>query len=98
MPYTATITKESVVQLTNADYQISIHVLVKDDLENPILEKDYSERYYSALDVDTVRLRLQNQIKADWDKYLAEQNIYNAAQFDSVVSQLESALNTYINP
>ena len=97
MAYTATITKESVTRLTDDDYQVSIHVFVKDELENIILEKDYSERYYSALDVDTVRLKLQNQIKADWDKYLAEQTIYNAAQFDGVISQLESALNTYIN-
>jgi len=94
---TATITKQSVTKLTDTDYQVTIHVVVTDDLENILLEKDYSERYYSALQVDEIKVKLQNQLMADWDKYLAEQTIFNAAQFDTVVSEIQAAANLYIN-
>ena len=94
---TATITKQSVKKMTATDYIISIHVTVEEGVGNIIFEKDYSERYYSALDVDTVKAKLQAQIVADWDKYVAEQVIFNAAAFDTMVSEIETAANTYIN-
>ena len=97
MANTATITKQSVTQLTNDDYQATIHVVIKDDAEIVILEKDYSERYYSALDVAVVKAKLQNQLKADWDQYVAEQNILTAIAFDTMVSEIQTATNTYIN-
>lgn len=97
MALTVLITKQSVVKLTNDDYQVAIHVVVKDETEVVLLEKDYSERYYSQLDVDTVRIKLQDQLIADWDKYIAEENIKNAPQFDTVVSQIQVAANTYVN-
>lgn len=62
-----------------------------------LLEGDYSERYYSALDVDTVKTKLQSQIVADWNKHVAEQALFDAAAFDTMVSEIEIAANTYIN-
>ena len=94
---TAIITKQSVTKVTDTDYQVTIHVVVTDDAENILLEKDYSERYYSALQVDDIKVKLQNQLVDDWDKYVAEQNIFTAAQFDTVVSEIQAAANTYIN-
>ncbi len=51
----AIITKHPVKKLTEHDYQVSIHVVIKNDAGQIVLEKDYSERYYSFLDVDTVK-------------------------------------------
>ena len=99
MAYTATVTKQNVTKLNESDYQVTIHVMITNDITSEvILEKDYSERYYSALDVVTIRSRLQQQILDDWNKYIAEQNIYNRAVFDSMVSDIQTVANTYINP
>ena len=97
MAYTATVTKQSVEKLTDSDYQITIHIEI-DDGSGIVFEGDYSERYYSALEVDVVKAKLQQQIIVDWDKYIAEQDIFNKAAFDTVVSEIETAANNYINP
>jgi len=97
MANTAIITKQSVTKMTDTDYQITIHAVFKDGADAIIFEKDYSERYYSALDIDTVKAKLQNQMIADWDLYVAEQVIFNAAAFDTAVSQIQAAANYYIN-
>jgi len=94
---TAIITKQSVTKVTDTDYQVTIHVIITDDIENILLEKDYSERYYSALEVSEVKAKLQAQMITDWDKYVAEQTIFNAAAFDTVVSEIQTAANVYIN-
>ena len=91
------ITKQSVTKLTDTDYQVTIHAVFRDAADIVVLEKDYSERYYSDLDVDTVKAKLQQQIVADWDFYVAEQVLFNAVAFDSMVSEIQTAANTYIN-
>ena len=108
MTLLATVTKQSVHQLTADDYTITIHVVVIDDLitddpdtdenEQVIFEKDYSERYYSALDVDTVKMKLQQQIIVDWNRTVAESAIYDAVAFDTMVSEIQTTANNYINP
>ena len=98
MALVATVTKESVTQLTNDDYTVTIHVVITDELDAVLLEKDYSERYYSALDVDAVKVQLQQQLVADWDKLVAESDIYDAAAFGTMVDEIETAANNYINP
>ena len=94
---TATVTKQSVTKLTDVDYTIIIHAVFRNDANEIVIEKDYSERYYSTLDVDTVKAKLQAQMVADWDKYVAEQTIFDAAAFDTMVSEIQTAANTYIN-
>ena len=96
MAYTATVTKQRVVKLTDDDYQISIHIEI-DDGSGIVFEGDYSERYYSALDVDTVKVKLQQQIIVDWSKYADEQNIFNKPTFDTMISEIQTAANNYVN-
>jgi len=93
---TATITKQSVEKLNANDYRVTIHVLIEDGAET-LLEKDYSERYYDQLSVGTIRTKLQDKIAADWDEYEAEQAIFDAAAFDTMVSQIQTVANNYIN-
>lgn len=97
MAYTVEISKQSVVKLNQNDYQITIHCAVQDDSANVVFEKDYSERYYSALPVSDVKAKLQAQIQADWDKLVAEQQIFTHPQFDSACAEIQSDLDTYVN-
>ena len=97
MALTPLVTKQSVVQLNESDYDITIHVVVKDDTEDVLLEKDYSKRYYDQTTIGDIKTALQDQIKADWDKYVNEQDIFTNAAFDTMCSNIQSALNTYIN-
>jgi len=94
---TVIITKQSVTKLTDTDYQVTIHVVITDDIDVILLEKDYSERYYSALQVSEIKAKLQAQMIADWDKYQAEQAIFNAVVFDTMISEIQTAANAYIN-
>jgi len=94
---TATVTKQSVEKLNEDDYQISIHAVFRNDTDDIVIEKDYSERYFSALSVDTIKQKLQDQMIIDWDEYVAEQVIFNAPAFDTMVDEIQTAANTYIN-
>lgn len=96
MAFTSTVTKQSVEQLNSNDYQIKIHVVIQEDAVT-ILEKDYSERYYDQTVIGDIRTALQNQIKADWDQYVAQKSIYDSTAFNNMVGQIETSLDTYIN-
>ena len=97
MALTAVVSKESVSKINEDDYQISIHVVITDELSAVLLDKDYSERYYAQISVDSVKAKLQAQLMADWDELVAETDIYDTAAFGTMVSEIETAANTYIN-
>ena len=94
---TALITKQSVTKINEVDYIATVHAVFRNDADEIVIEKDYSERYYSALDVDTVKAKLQTQMIVDWDEHVAEQAIFDAAAFDTMVDEIQAAANTYIN-
>lgn len=98
MAYTAVVTKQSVSQLTEDDFQATIHAVITDNgTSEVVLEKDYSERYYSETPISDVKTKLQSQLVADWDKLVAEKDIFDKAAFDTMVSEIQTAANTYIN-
>lgn len=97
MALEATVSKASVSKLNDDDYQVTIHVLVVDELEVVLLDKDYSERYYSATTVESIKLKLQNKILDDWNKLVSEKTIFDAAAFDTIVLEIQTAANNYIN-
>lgn len=97
MALTATVSKESISKLNQDDYSVSISVLIVNETSDVLLEKTYSERYYSGLDIDAVKVHLQNQILVDWDRIVAEQDIFDTAAFGTMVSEIQTAANTYIN-
>lgn len=96
MAYTATVTKASVIQQTDDDYIVSINVVVNDGASD-VFDMEFSERYYNQLLIGNVQAALQDQIKIEWDKYIAEKAIFNAAAFDDMAEGIESALDTYTN-
>ena len=98
MAYVAEITKQSVVKISEKDYQITIDVQVTDDsIPEVVFTQSFSKRYNSDWTIADINSALQNKIKAAWDKYIAEQDIYDATAFDNVVSSLQTAMNTYMN-
>lgn len=97
MALTAVVTKESVSKLNPHDYQIAISVKITDETSAVLLEKDYSERYYDGVGVGTIKAKLQSAIVADWDELVAEDDIYDAAAFGTMCSEIQTAANTYIN-
>ena len=97
MALEVTVSKASVSKLNDDDYQVTIHVLVVNELEEIILDKNYSERYYSTLSVESIKLKLQNQILEDWNKLVSEKSIFDAVVFDTMVSEIQTAANNYIN-
>jgi len=97
MALLATVSKASVSKLNDDDYQVTIHVLIVDELEEIILEKDYSERYYSATTVDSIKLKLQDQILEDWNKLVSEKSIFDAVAFDTMITEIQDAANNYVN-
>lgn len=92
-----TVSKASVSKLNDDDYQVTINVLVVNELEEIILEKNYSERYYTAITVDSIKLKLQNKILEDWNKLVSEQSIFDAVAFDTMVTEIQTAANNYVN-
>lgn len=99
MALTATITKQSVEKAIGADdYNVTIHVVIEDETPAIVFEKDYSQRYNSNTTLDDIKTGFQDMIAADWDLYADEQAIYDAAAFDTMISQIQSSANIYINP
>jgi hypothetical protein len=98
MAYTVNIVKREVEQLTDVDYSVTISVeIIPDGKTEPILSRDYTERYYSAINVDSIQANFQNKIKVDWDNLMAEKAIFDAQAFDDVVTALQIAATTYVN-
>ena len=97
MAYVATITKQSVSKATGSnDFTVTIHVLIVDGAET-VLEKDYSQIYNTSKMLDDIKAVFQAMLLADWDRYVSEKVIYDAVQFNTLVSQLQTSANAYIN-
>ena len=98
MAYTATVTKESVKQDSKRDYLYTITIkMVVNDGESDVFEKtasaDYNDR---SPDLSAVKSQLISQLSAKWDLYAAENNLYTAAAFDTMLTQIGAAANTYV--
>jgi len=95
MPYTATITKQSVTKQKDG-FIINISVVVNDGA-NDIFEQSFKKRHYTGDPLSEIEAVFQEKIKNAWDKYISEQTIFENASFDSLCSDLDSSLTTYIN-
>jgi len=98
MANTATITKFSVDELHGAnDFTAAIQVVVQDSEAKVLLDKTYSERYNSSTAIDTIKQKLQAKFVVDWNKYKAEKAIFDAGAFDTLVSELQTTANVFVN-
>jgi len=97
MAYTAVVTKQSVSKASGSDdFIVTIHVVIDDGVDTA-LEKDYSQVYNSNTDVADIKDKLQAELVADWNRFLSEKAIYGAAQFTTLVGEIQTAANVYIN-
>ena len=100
MAYTSLITKNFPVKEGGADdFTASIHVLITDNDNGDaiVLDKDYSVTYNTNTDLADVKAIFQARFVADWQKFLSEKAIYDAVKFDTLVSELQTTANSYIN-
>jgi hypothetical protein len=97
MAYTAVVAKSDVSKKENGDYNISIHVEIVDDSDSSVvLEKSYSTRYNDSWSIGDIIAKFQSKIQEDWNEYVSEQALFDHAAFDSMVSTIQTNLNTYI--
>lgn len=99
MALIATVTKGEVKKVDGSkDFSVTINVSIEDDvLSEIVFTKEYSQRYNSDSVIGDIRTAFQDMIQADWDKYIGEKNIYDAAAFDTMISQIQAVANTYVN-
>jgi hypothetical protein len=97
MAYTATVTKQSVTEICPNIYSVSINVVVNDGSDD-VFEASASAGYRSTEpDLDGIKARLIQSFKVKWDKWVVEQQIFNAAAFDTMISGIQTTANSYIN-
>ena len=95
--YTAVVTKDSVSKVSDKVYQCSIRVVINDGTSD-VFEAAASEQYNTnAANLTDVKNRLIAKVKEQWDKYSDEHGIFSAAAFDTMVNEIQSAANAYIN-
>jgi hypothetical protein len=95
---TATITKFSVDKRPgHNDFECTINVEIVNESAVILFERKYSERYNSDVSIGTIKTKFQTKIASDWDRYESEQTIFDAVVFDTMVGELQTAANTYIN-
>lgn len=97
MAYTAVVEKLSVTKISSTLFNASIKMTVNDG-QSDIFETTVSEQYNTnAPDLTGIEDRLKDKLVERWDKFAAENDIFTAAAFDTMVSNIQSAANTYIN-
>lgn len=96
MANTAVITKQSVTKIGKhgSNYNIVLNVIINDGTSN-ILNFNITTKYDG--DMDKVKTDLQNQIKDEWDKYIANKTVLDSTVLSNAVTTLQSQANTYIN-
>jgi hypothetical protein len=94
--YTATLTKESVTR-QDGIYNIAVRCVINDGVVD-VLDFIATGKYNPASgNTNAPKKEIQDHIKATWDKWKAEQGVYNAAALDAFMDDLGTQTNTYIN-
>lgn len=97
MAYTPVITKQGVSQISGDIFSCVIEMVVSDE-GTEVFRCTATEKYNrNNADFDGIKSRLINELKSKWDKYAAENTIFSAAQFDTMVSEIQTAASNYIN-
>ena len=96
MSYTAVLTKQSVF-LQDGIYNITVNCEVSQGGE-VVWEGTGSGRYNPVTgNLDNPKNAILSELQIKWDKWKAEQGIYNSAGFDSAITDMQNSVNVYIN-
>jgi len=101
MAYSAVLTKQS-VSLQGGIYNIVVLCQINEGTEGGVGEVVWegtgSGRYNpNTGNLDGVKNSILAELQGKWDKWIAEQNIYNSPTFDSAISDMQNTVNGYIN-
>lgn len=98
MAYTPTVSKISVVKNQgHDDFTVTINITVLEDTTE-VFNKNYSLNYNSNTTIGDIQSAFQTMIVNDWDIYLDEKDIFEHTAFDNLISNLQTAASTYMNP
>ncbi len=97
MAYTAVVEKQAVRKISNTLFSVSVKLTVNDGTED-VFDCTATARYNSNTpDLDNIKAGLIAELKERWDKYAAENGVYSAAAFDTMVGEIQTMTNGYIN-
>jgi hypothetical protein len=91
MALSGTVTKKSVTKSLDKLYHITVNFSLKDGTTE-VLNRDYSIEYRTGDTVSSKQTELLRQIQSDVDNYKAEQAIFAASQFTTVVTNLNNGI------
>lgn len=97
MAYTAVITKQSVRKISVTTYEASIQMVVNDGQSDVFTETASAKYNSNAPDMSAIKSALQSELIEKWDKWQAEQNVFEAAAFNTMIGQIQTAANNYVN-
>ena len=96
MALTATLTKQSIF-LQDGIYTITLNCEIKDG-EEVVWEGSGTGKYNPHNpDLELPKAVILAELKKKYDKWAAEQSVYNSGTLDLVVTELQSTVNAYIN-
>jgi hypothetical protein len=90
MALVATISKKSVTLVQHKLWEVTLNMILTDDVE--VLNKDYAVRYRTGDSVQAKAERFADMMQEDIEKYKSEQMIFNAPALDTVVTNVQAAL------
>lgn len=91
MTLIAQVSKSEVVQIDGDLFDIKMKLILLEDAVE-VFEKKYSIRYIRGDDINDKITQFITAMQFDIDKYEDELQIFNAAQFDTAVSSVQSGL------
>ena len=97
MAYTVVMTKESVSQVNDVIYSISIRTVVNDGATD-VFDQAFGVQYNTnSPDMEQMKNEYLDKVKDAWDKFAAEQGIFTAPAFDSAIGAMQSQAQVYVN-
>lgn len=97
MAYTATVTKSDVKKVSESIYNITLDIVVNNGASDIFEESASAEYNMNEPDLDGFKARLIATFKEKWDKFAVELGIYTSGALNTIVSEIQTSANNYIN-
>lgn len=96
MAYTTIFTKNPVRKIDDNNFILSVNVVVNDG-ETDIKTTTFSVRYNSGWSIADVTAKLQRKMKKNWDNYADEKAVFENPALDTVITNVKTGYDNYIN-
>jgi len=97
MAYQVTMTKGNVTKTGDVIYSITVNCVVNDGVAD-VFERSITVKYNTnTTNLDAMKAAIMSELKEEWDKYVAEQDVKNAAAFDAALSDMQTQATAYVN-